>query len=209
MATCIVSMSAQLLVNSQDANLPLYTELSDDILRPYNKLFSKADFSLEGMMAFREFLKPYAKKGDPIGMFMYAKAHDLYPFKKGSKKDGLVALEYFEKASNLGLADASYVLYGHYRNGHMNMPKDSFKSLEYLHKAIEQGTNTSKAALLNGLAKLYHSETGEQGVNKSFPAVNYNIESTKHYLQEAIKYNPNNSFAKGYLAELNLPTVTK
>lgn len=197
------SISAQVLVDNQDDKMPLYTELSEETLSPYYKLFTKSEFSVEGMKEFRSFLKPYADKGDPIGMFMYAKAHDLYPFKKGSKTDAKIALEYFEKASNAGLADASYMLYGHYRNGYMTLPKDSYKSLEYMKKAMEQSNNSTKAALMTGLAKLHHSDEGEVGLNQDFPAVKYNTELAKYYLTEAIKLNPNNNAAQKHLASLN------
>lgn len=205
----LINVDAQVLVNGQDSNNPLQTVLTDEILSPYNKLFSKKEFNMDQMLAYRAFLKPYAMKGDPIGMLMYAKTHDLYPFKKGSKKDAMVALQYFEKASDMGLADASYVLYGHYRNGYMTLPVNSHKSLEYMHRAIKQGNNSTKAALLGGLARLYHSEDGEVGMNEKFPAINYSLDSTKHNLMLAIKYNPNNNWAKTYLAEIENPKATK
>ena len=197
------SLTAQVLVENQDSNMPLYTELSDEVLKPYNKLFTKTEFNLEEMKSFRSFLEPYAMKGDPVGMLMYAKAHDLYPYKKGSKKDAAIALEYFEKASDAGLADASYILYGHYRNGYMTLPKDSYKSLAYLQKAIKQGNDKTKASLMTGLARLHYSETGEVGMNKDFPAVKYNTDLTKYYLSEAVKLNPDNMWAKDQLVSLN------
>lgn len=202
-AVLITPISAQTLVSGQDESMPLYTELTDEILTPYNSLFTKDGFDLEGIKGMRMFLKPYAKNGDPIGMLMYAKAHDLYPFKKGNKADALVALEYFKKASDAGLADASFILYGHYRNGYMNLPKDSHRALVYLHKTIQQGNSNVKAAMLTGLARLHQSSNGETGVNSSFPAVKYNPTMVKHYLQEAVKYNPNNSWAKTELATLS------
>jgi len=203
MMILVGSLTAQVLVENQDSELPLYTELSDEVLTPYKKLFSKTEFNLEEMKAFREWVKPYAMKGDPVGMLMYAKAHDLYPYKKGNKKEAAIALEYFEKASDAGLADASFILYGHYRNGYMTLPKDSYKSLEYMQKTIEQGGDSTKAALMTGLARLHYSETGEVGANKDFPAVKYNTDVTKYYLAEAVKLNPNNNWAKDQLASLN------
>ena len=196
---CAISLNAQTLITGQDSNTPLYTKLTENILKPYNQLFTKEGFDMDKMVAFREFLKPYAMQNDPMGMFMYAKAHDLYPFKKGNVKDAAVALEYFEKASNLGMADASYMLYGHYRNGYMNLPKDSYKSLQYLNKVIDQGSDKTKAAMLVGLARLYQSTDGETGVNQEFPAVSYNNAKAKQYLAEALKYNPDNGWAKNTL----------
>jgi len=200
---CVFSLSAQTLIKGQDSSYPLYTKLTDKMLRPYNQLFTGDGFDMNQMMAFRAFLKPYVKKKDPIAMFRYAKAHDLYPFKKGSKKDAAVALEYFEKASNLGLADASYVLYGHYRNGYMNLPKDSHKALMYLKKVIKQGSNKTKAAMFVGLARLHQSDDGKTGINTSFPAVRYDNVKAKQYLSEAIEYNPQNGWAKNILAEID------
>ena len=206
---CVLTLESQVLVKGQDFDTPIYTELREEVISPYNKLFSKKEFSMDKMLAFRSFLKPYALKADPVGMFLYAKTHDLYPYKKGSKKDAAIALEYFTKASDLGLSDASYVLYGHYRNGYMTLPKDSYKSIEYLRKAIKQGDNSIKAALSGGLARLFHGDEGEIGANRSFPAINYSLDSTRYHLTQAIKYNPNNTWAKDYLAEINNPNIAK
>lgn len=199
----VVSLSAQSQISGQDPNYPLTTNLTEDILKPYNHLFTKDGFDMDKMLAFRSFLIPYVQKEDPMGLFMYGKAHDLYPFKKGSPKDAAVALEYFLRASNLGLADASYILYGHYRNGYMNLPKDSHKALKYLSRVIQSSSGETKAAMYVGLARLYYAANGETGVNQSFPAVSYDNSKAKKYLSEALKLNPDNGWAKNTLAELN------
>lgn len=58
---------------------------------------------------------------------------------RGVKKDQAVALDWYTRSANTGLADAEYALGQVYEKGHLGMAKDKAKALVWYRKAAAQG----------------------------------------------------------------------
>ena len=56
----------------------------------------------------RPILQPLADRGDPIALFCLAKTYALYEFGNGDSIEAIVALKYYPKAADLGMAEVEY-----------------------------------------------------------------------------------------------------
>ena len=142
-------------VSGQDPKYPLKTRISPDVERQFSKffVFTKADKTQ--IIKLRSILQPLADRSDPIALFWLAKTYDLYEFGIGDDKDAIVALKYYTKAADLGMATAESFLADVYRYRLMGLAKDERKVISYLDRARLHGNNSVKAAVLLDYARWY------------------------------------------------------
>ena len=146
-------------VRGQDPKYPLKTRISPDVEQQLSKffVFTKADKTQ--IMKLRPILQPLAEQGDPIALFWLAKTYDLYEFGNGDSLDAIVALKYYTKAADLGMAEVEYFLADVYRYRLMGLAKDERKVIGYLDRARLHGNNSIKAAVLLHYARWYSKTT--------------------------------------------------
>jgi TPR repeat protein len=107
---------------------------------------------------------------------------DLYPYGDGEPNEAQIALDYYPKAANKGLAVAKRTLYDMYRYGLMEQVRDEQKVFTYLMRVIQHGDAAYKAKGYSDLAGLFNS--GEVSFVKS------NKDSVLFYLEKALSYTP-------------------
>ena len=125
---------AQYRIPDQDPAYPLYTNLDTNAFKKYEDALGFETFNLKLVHEMRTVLKPALAKEDPLAYWLYAKSMDLYPYGHGNPKDAAIALEYYTKAADKGLARAEYFLYTLYRYGLMETGADEKKALTYLQR---------------------------------------------------------------------------
>jgi Sel1 repeat len=177
-------------VKGQDPKYPLKTRVSPDVEQQFSKffVFTKADKTQ--IIKLRSILQPLADRSDPIALFWLAKTYDLYEFGIGDDKDAIVALKYYTKAADLGMATAEYFLADVYRYSLMGLVKDERKVISYLDRAKLHGNNSIKAAILLHYARWY-SKTLEPRTDFKFipPSESKMLEA----LQSAYALDPNDT----------------
>ncbi len=142
-------------VKGQDPKYPLKTRISPDVEQQLSKffVFTKADKTR--IVKLRSILQPLADRNDPLALVWMAKTYDLYEFGIGDEKDAIVALKYYTKAADLGMATVESFLAGVYRYSLMGLAKDERKVISYLDRATLHGNNSIKAAILLDYAGWY------------------------------------------------------
>ncbi len=192
----------QQLVWGQDEKYPLYTDLDSSKVAHYIGGQSFGHFHEEDNLAFREYLAPFVKKGDPMAEYLYAQTYDLFPYGLGTPADAEVALKYYKKAAAHNYADAEIMLFGIYRYAFMGVAANPQQAKYHLHRAIEFGDTGNKASMLERMAGAFYASDGETGVNADFPVFTYNTDSTIYYLNEVLKYEPDNTWALDFLGSI-------
>ena len=142
-------------VQNQDPKYPLKTRISRDIEKQLGKffVFTKADRSR--IIKLRSILQPLADRNDPVALYWLAKTYDLYEFGAGEEKDAIVALKYYTKAADLGMATTEYFLSTVYRYSLMGLPKDERKVISYLDRAKLHGDRQVRVEILKDYARWY------------------------------------------------------
>ena len=186
---------AQYLIPDQDPSFPLYSQVDTNELKKYEAAFDFETFNLKLVQQLRKTLQPALAQQDPLAEWFYAKSMDLYPYGQGNAKDAAIALTYYTKAADKGLARAEYFLYKLYRYGLMDVPVDEKKALSYLQRAIHHGHTEGKAQCYLAMATLF----GENEPNSLFQP---NRDSTLVYLEKALALTPNDTWALDYAGGL-------
>jgi tetratricopeptide (TPR) repeat protein len=178
-------------VRNQDPSYPLKTRISKDIEGKLSKffVFTKADKSK--ILSLRSILQPLADRQDPVAIYWLAKTYDLYEFGIGDERDGQIALQYYQKAADLGMATTAYFLATVYRYSLMGIPKDERKVISYLERAKLHGDNQVKAEVFLTYASWY-SPTIERDDFKFIPR---NRQKMEEALRSAYALDPNNTLA--------------
>lgn len=183
---------AQYRVPGQDSAYALYSKIDTLQWKEYNAVFDFEKFDLNRIYELRKAIQPYVEAQDPLGEFLYAASLDLYPYGHGEPKEAQIALTYYTKAANKGLAEAERMLFDLYSYGLMGQERDEKKAFNYLQRVIKHGDATFKAKGYADLAGLFDSGTS------SF--VKRNKDSVIFYLEKALTYTPNDGWLLDYAA---------
>lgn len=191
---CSFSKSqAQHLIPDQDPAFPLYTRLDTNALKKYEAALDFETFNLKLVHELRTVLKPALANEDPLAYWLYAKSMDLYPYGHGNPKEAAIALEYYTKAADKGLARAEHFLFTLYRYGLMESGPDLKKALSYLQRAMQHGYDEGKAQCYLAMATLY-------GGSESRDLVQPSSDSALFYLEKALALTPNDTWALDFAA---------
>ena len=183
--------TGQHLIPGQDSAYPLYSKIDTIQFKQHKKVFDFEKFNLNRIYALRKTLQTQLATEDPLVDFLYAASMDLYPYGHGKPKDAGIALTYYSKAANKGLALAEKILFDIYRYGLMEQPRDEQKALMYLHRVIQHGNAGYKAKGYSDMATLF--EAGE------FTTIQPNKDSVLYYLEQALVYSPNDTWVLDYV----------
>ena len=179
-------------VPGQDPKYPLKTKISPEAQQQLSKffVFTKADKTQ--IIKLRSILQPLADLNDPIALFWLAKTYDLFEFGIGDDKDAIVALKYYTKAADLGMARVEYFLTNVYRYSFMGVPKDVSKVMSYLNRAKLHGNNEVKVEVLLELARLSNPDSDDYPVEfrKYIPK---SMTALMTYLQQAHAIDPHDT----------------
>lgn len=189
------------LVWGQDEKYPLYTDLDSHKVAAQIKHQTFGHFHPEHNLEFRAYLQPYAEKGDPLAEYLYAQTYDLFPFGLGTKEDAVIALDYYHRAAAHDYADAEIMLYGIYHYSFMGVMPNPLKAMYHLRRAIVFGDKGNKSDMLRRLAGAFDGD-GATGINPEFPVVQFNVDSTIFYLEEALRFEPDDSWTLDFLASV-------
>jgi len=181
----------QHLVPDQDPSFPLYTYVDSIQLKKYEAVFDFETFNLNQVHQLRKTLQADLPKQDPMIEWLYANTMDLYSYGHGNPKDAAIALTYYTKAADKGMARAEYFLHKLYWHGFMEVPRNEQKSLAYLKRAIQHGHKEGKAQGYLAMATLFD----ENEPNKLFKP---NKDSVLFYLEKALALTPNDTWALDY-----------
>ena len=91
------------------------------------------------------------------------------------------------------MADAEFDLFGTYRYGFMKVPIDYDKALDYMYRVLLHGDAKNKFNMARFLAGAFYSNKWQKGINKDFPVITYNLDSTEYYVRLALELKPNDS----------------
>jgi TPR repeat protein len=175
-------------VKNQDPKYPLKTRISKDTERQFLKFFTFTKTDRSRLLKLRLILQPLADRNDPIALYWLAKTYDLFEFGMGDDRDGIIALKYYNKAADLGMATVEYFLSSSYRYSFMGLPKDERRVVGYLDRAKLHGDSEVKVEVLLDYARWYspHNRT-------DFAFIPRDSQKMKAALQEAYKLNPDNT----------------
>ena len=184
----------QMEAPDQSVDYSIYSQLDSQIFVRAREIFKWSSFNKDSCLAFREELIPFLQKEDPLAFYLYGQTFDLFPFGLGNPEDAKIALKYYRKAADLGLATAEILLHDIYRYRLMNIPTDYNLSYRYLQLAGKHGSPALRAEVYRRMAGLYYSHKEEPIPNPRFPIVNLNIDSTLYYYQKSLALEPDHSW---------------
>lgn len=190
----LTTVLAQHRVTGQDSAYPLYSKIDTLQWKKYKAVFNFEKFNLNHIFELRKTLQPYLQSQDPLCEFLYAASMDLYPYGYGKPKEAQVAITYYTKAADQGLALAEKLLFDVYRYGLMEQGRDEQKAISYLKRMIQHGDAAHKAKGYADLATLLDS--GE------FSSISLNKDSVLFYLDQSLQYNSKDTWVLDYAAEL-------
>jgi TPR repeat protein len=183
-------------VRNQDPKYPLKTRISKDTERQFSKFFTFTKTDRSRLLKLRAILQPLANLDDPVALYWLAKTYDLFEFGAGDEQDGKIALKYYNKAADLGMATVEYFLSMSYRYNFMGLSKDERKVISYLDRAKLHGDNEIKVEVLLSYARLYYPRE-----RTDFAFIPRDPQKMKAALQEAYKLDPNNTTVADWLGE--------
>ena len=187
---CVFTVNAQILVNTQDKDFPLWTNI--DTLK-----VSKIAQSDNSVVKLRQYMQPLCEKNDAHACFIFAKTYDNFAAGKGTPKDAAVALKFYQKAADLKLAEANFFLSQAYQYNFMNLKTDRQKTLDYLQKTLLYGNSGLKAEAYNNLAQIYDPGGDSEILTKK----EKDRSKTRQFLEKSLELQPN-SWTMDYIGGL-------
>ena len=149
------SSRAQHLILGQDSAFPLYSKIDTAQFKKYKSAFDFEKFNFARIQALRKTLQAKLPDQDPLIDFLYAASMDLYPYGHGKPKEASIALTYYSKAADKGLALAEKMLFDIYRYGLMEQPRDEQKALLYWQRVLQHGDASYKAKAYADMATFF------------------------------------------------------
>jgi TPR repeat protein len=183
-------------VQNQDPKYPLKTKISKDTERQLLKFFTFTETDRSRLLKLRSILQPLAERNDPVALYWLAKTYDLFEFGMGDDRDGAIALKYYNKAADLGMASVEYFLASSYRYRFIGLRKDERKVISYLDRAKLHGDSHVKVEVLLDYARWYSPSD-----RTDFAFIPRDPQQMKAALQAAYQLDPHNTTVADWWGE--------
>ncbi len=186
-----ISGQKTISIPGQSKDFQLFTAIDTSDLGKYRKALSFLNFSMDKLIEYRNFARPYAYANDPLGEYIYANTFDLYPYGLGDSISADTAILYYKKAADKNLALAEEFLFTAYKYGLMTIERDSKTALEYLERFMLHGDSSYKANAYRQMALLYY--------NGNFKEIQVDTIKTMENLELSLKYDSTDTWTIDFL----------